>query len=495
MCGLVGMAGNLNSTHSKMFRDMLVFDYVRGVDSTGVAMLGIAPSADVEVEKAIGSPGNLWEWGTSPLFNDRGFSKSAKKLMIGHNRAATIGVVNTENAHPFQYGSVTGAHNGSLRDWYDLEGYAHLDVDSKAIFNTINLKGIDHCWKNFSGAAALVYYDAETKLLNIIRNSERPLFIAHSEKSDAIFWASEPWMIIVAAERHKIKLKTGEKNDKPHVWQPRENWLHTYKPETMSCELQESRELEKKSYPQRSSSSGTNGHGWHNPQTPRPNHFKGGATINNTWAKGYSKAEKEVVGTKFRMTGMVVPFGNGPSTYYIQGETEAGELVHIFPSTESERHMWNTRNEAIKDGELWFKMNSRPRIAYLMKAKQPAFHAYRIGSAGVVRLNGADIPSYKTKLEKLFNKPLEPTTSEAENIYQIEDFSQWFQVYNGRVTKNRWQEIMAATRCKGCCHSCNNPLNIDQHQELNWINHKVVLCPTCGVDSEIVSQLHSMGAK
>ena len=37
------------------------------------------------------------------------------KYMVGHNRAATMGGIDTETAHPFQEGAITLVHNGTLR--------------------------------------------------------------------------------------------------------------------------------------------------------------------------------------------------------------------------------------------------------------------------------------------------------------------------------------------------------------------------------------------
>lgn len=499
MCGIVGMAGNLNSQHSKMFRDMLAMDFVRGVDSTGIAMVPCGANHDITVEKAIGHPGNLWDWGTSGLLNDRGVAKTIKRCMIGHNRAATIGVVNEENAHPFTFGDITGVHNGSLTDWYNLEGYRDLDVDSKAIFNTISLKGIDHTWKNFVGAAALVYWDSKEGTLSIIRNGQRPLMIAESEKGDAIFWASEAWMLTVAASRNNVKLKTGAGSEKPLLWQPKENWLHVYKPTGMTCPLQESRELEKKTIPTPTTTMGGHMHGgvWYRNQgnqnksrliTPRNSSFRPSA-INKNWAKGYAKGDKALVGTKFRIISMVEPFGSGPSTYYIKGETSDGELVHIYPSTTTEKALWDERCLATMDGDLWFKMTARPRLAYMMAARVTTFHAYRIGSASIEALESKEIPKpFLTEIQQMFlPSPIEETTD------NIEDFSEWFKTFSGSASRRRWWEMMKATSTGGDCIACSDPISIEDHREINWLSAKAVLCPICAQQQDTIELLQQMG--
>ena len=89
MCGIVGMAGNLNTLTSKMFRDMLIFDTVRGFDSTGIALVPMQSNV-IEVEKDLGAPSNLWEYTTGKLLGDDGVSKTIKKVMIGRPRQRAI---------------------------------------------------------------------------------------------------------------------------------------------------------------------------------------------------------------------------------------------------------------------------------------------------------------------------------------------------------------------------------------------------------------------
>ena len=40
MCGLVGMAGDILQKHEEMFKEMLIYDSIRGFHSTGVAFIG-----------------------------------------------------------------------------------------------------------------------------------------------------------------------------------------------------------------------------------------------------------------------------------------------------------------------------------------------------------------------------------------------------------------------------------------------------------------------
>lgn len=495
MCGLVGMAGNLNNSHNKMFRDMLVFDYVRGIHSTGVAAIPMAINASTPlVEKELGHPGNLWDWDTSTLFDVKGVPKTLKKCLIGHNRAATVGDITEANAHPFTFGNITGAHNGSLRVWDELEGYADLDVDSKAIFKTIDEKGIDHCWKSFSGAAALTYWNEDKGTLSIIRNSERPLWIAHSENQDAIFWASELWMITVAANRNNVKLLMNSGKTKPVLWQPKEDYLHVYKPTSMTCPLVEGRELEKKPEPTKTTGGSTTG-GWRGSHTShkvsRPE--KKNQNLNNTWAQGFAKAGKEIVGTRFKFVNLVVPMGTVASAnYYILGETLDGDHVRIFPATESERDYWNGVKTLSMDGDVWFKMTARPRLEFLVKANKPEFQAYRISSDHVDECSIGDVSKFNSEIARLFNKNLEPVPVTGE-VIELEDYNVIYKTYAGTATKRRWEELMAETSDKGCCKACNDLISIEDHLDINWISKQTVLCPICAKQEDTVNLIKTMG--
>jgi hypothetical protein len=251
MCGLVGMAGNIGLVEKKIFRDLLVFDTVRGFDSTGVALVKsyVSPvdlnPKPVIVDKELGAPQNIWEDGKSTIFDAKGHFDGYPKAVIGHNRAATVGKVTAENAHPFSIGKITGAHNGSLRNWTELAGADTFDVDSMALFNNINIKGIEHTWKSFTGAAALTYWDEGDKTLNLIRNDERPLYIAYDITGKILYWASEAWMISIATSRNGVKLQKGE-DGYNLITQLEVDTLYTFDAKPTSCDLLTKTKLEKK---------------------------------------------------------------------------------------------------------------------------------------------------------------------------------------------------------------------------------------------------------
>lgn len=200
MCGLVGIAGHLKFQDEASMKKLLLLDVLRGHDSTGLA--AIRASGDVKVAKLASHPLDLLEM---PKFKDA-LNGTASRAFIGHNRAATRGVVNTYNAHPFHCGNIVGAHNGTL----DTESTRALEeavgekftVDSHAIFAAIDKIGVTDTVglmregaTGSDGAWSLTWYDGNDGTLNFLRNKHRPMWYAYTKDFDRMFWASEWHMI------------------------------------------------------------------------------------------------------------------------------------------------------------------------------------------------------------------------------------------------------------------------------------------------------------
>lgn len=211
MCGLVGMMGNFFNHHERMFKHLLIFDTLRGAHSTGVAV--IDRNKDIKLFK---SPVPGWDFVEDPKF-DRLLSYT-DKIWIGHNRFATVGKVNKNNAHPFVVedadGSpvLVGAHNGTLSNRGDaIEKAYDYGTDSEGLFNSIAALGVEEAISRATGAWALSFFSKDDDKLFFLRNDERPLFFCFlknrtTKKEDTVAWASEEWMLRVAAERSEIDI-------------------------------------------------------------------------------------------------------------------------------------------------------------------------------------------------------------------------------------------------------------------------------------------------
>lgn len=190
MCGIVGFVTSYENGFSdaemQVFQTMLFVDTLRGWDSTGV--FGVTRRGDVEIHKAA-------VHGADFICTDefKGFYKSIVQngvCTIGHNRAATKGSVSDENAHPFVVDDrIVLVQNGTLR--MDHKKLAEVDVDSHALAHHLAKEAdIAKALKEINGAYALVWYDVDNSKLHLIRNDERPLYLAELKQGGWVF-ASE----------------------------------------------------------------------------------------------------------------------------------------------------------------------------------------------------------------------------------------------------------------------------------------------------------------
>lgn len=215
MCGIVGFFGKPSDKHTRVFSELLHVDIIRGPHSTGVAVI---TKKKVPIVKGVVTPAVLLstdEWKAA-------MDAPKRYGMIGHNRFATKGAINGENAHPFKVGKITGVHNGTTSDfWFPKD--MRCATDSETLMTAIDKEGPEWMWDKVSGAAALVWWNAETKTLNMLRNGERPLWIAPLPKDEGIFFASEPWMLRGCMYRHELEI------EKDTCIPLTVNTLHTFK--------------------------------------------------------------------------------------------------------------------------------------------------------------------------------------------------------------------------------------------------------------------------
>lgn len=205
MCGLVGVAGNLQFKDEALMKRLFLLDYFRGPDSTGLA--AIQTNGDAVIAKIDSNPLTLFEM---KRFTDA-LNGYKSKAFIGHNRAATRGAVNVYNAHPFHFDHIVGAHNGTLDSasvdrLQDAVG-EKFNVDSQVLFAAIAKLGIKEtislCTEGRdyqTGAWALTWFDQNEGTINFLRNKHRPLWYAWTKDFKRLLWASEWPMISHAVE-------------------------------------------------------------------------------------------------------------------------------------------------------------------------------------------------------------------------------------------------------------------------------------------------------
>jgi len=475
MCGLVGVAGNIFGADLKMFRDMLLMDTVRGWDSTGVLAVPATENKPHKLETCVGTPDNLWKHDDSDIFNVKGMPGGGYKLLMGHNRWATTGEINKSNAHPFTYGNIVGAHNGSLVRWDDLEcGEAEREVDSKAIFNTLNIKGIDHLWGKLNGAATLTWYDTDTGELNFIRNEQRPLKLATNEKGDTLYWASEDWMLYEAADRAGVKFKTLYNSDKEEidpVWSLNPHSLVTFKPLLLSCKMTGVRDVKKKVFPRQNS--GKNGKNTIGFKITKNNTSFKQKHINIGWAKGSEKTDKSPIGREFVFK-RVSRIHNGQDTFeaaILESKTDSKICVQVYPDCSDDLNRWHSRYRS--DSEYYFKIKHRPRTS----GNFGGYTCLKIAERGV------SLTKIVKKKVDLKTPPINQTLGGVPKNA--------FKAFGGRVTESRWWQLNNTMQPKNSCACCQNPLDINDHENIEWLSRTSALCPECSENDVVKNFVNS----
>lgn len=207
MCGHIGFF-TTETTYSldrkKIFQQGLFVDTLRGDDSTGIALL--KHKKPTIYKKALAG----YDFINSRQF-DKVFDKSfvGATIGIGHNRAATKGYLNDDNSHPFHYGNIILAHNGTLTysHWNKPKNYDTFAVDSEFICHSFSDIGVEKTLALLEGSFALVWIDLSDRSLNLVRNSQRELYFAHLEDEETTIYGSEGDMLTWLASRNNVKIK------------------------------------------------------------------------------------------------------------------------------------------------------------------------------------------------------------------------------------------------------------------------------------------------
>lgn len=208
MCGIVGFLtpakNGFSMKETAFLNDMLYMDALRGWDATGI-MYGVADGSVQVFKEASPAPLFLtrkeWEKASNEI-------TSKGRWAVGHNRAATRGEKTDQNAHPFvvdnkiillQNGTYSGSHHHLTKEHYAVDSHACAKVisDSPTVLEALN---------KIDAAYAFVWWNHEEGTLNVIRNSERPLYIGYTTNGGIAF-ASEDGIMIAAANRNDIKFR------------------------------------------------------------------------------------------------------------------------------------------------------------------------------------------------------------------------------------------------------------------------------------------------
>jgi predicted glutamine amidotransferase len=169
MCGLIGYSGKKEQLFDiAKIKFLMYANSTRGMDSTGMYN-------DGKVDKSIYSVDIFLE--NSKLIPN--------KLFLGHTRKRSVGSITRNTAHPFEFGSIIGAHNGTLSNHAELARlvlklkHNEWDTDSQILIQLISKYKDLSFMKDLTGAAAIIWIDTRDGTLNFWRNYERPLWYAY----------------------------------------------------------------------------------------------------------------------------------------------------------------------------------------------------------------------------------------------------------------------------------------------------------------------------
>jgi len=193
MCGIVGYISDNDQLYTEaknhFMKYALTLDTLRGKDSTGIITVKNRFSTKLLKTTMAGDA----------FVHTKEYEKKFKLgwAQIGHNRAATRGKVNVENAHPFRFGTVCMVHNGTLYDdGHSLDTFDPKigSVDSMQIAYALSKMEPEDAHKVFtslSGSYAVVWTDARDESINMARNSQRPLHFTYNKQKSILWYMSD----------------------------------------------------------------------------------------------------------------------------------------------------------------------------------------------------------------------------------------------------------------------------------------------------------------
>lgn len=235
MCGIVGLYNFSSSipSNSKLDDFMeqgLKIHALRGKDSTGMfinTVYGTSLFKKVvnaydffEFSQHREALSDLRGWQSRKRSTTKDSSIIPGNLCLGHTRAATLGKLSMENAHPHSAGDIVLVHNGTVpgKSKQGLSDSSRIAVDLNSI-KTRNPEKVKKYLRELEyGSYTLVWYDYNDHTLNFARNKDRPLWFVHDKEN--CFFGSELEMVLLACRRTGT-LDEKEKNIvqlKPHTY-------------------------------------------------------------------------------------------------------------------------------------------------------------------------------------------------------------------------------------------------------------------------------------
>lgn len=210
MCGLCGVALHPDRRDQyalarKLTTAGLMSIQKRGTHATGLAIIQDDGTSAI-LKKAV--PADVFVR-SEPYRDFWRHQPDGGMIAMGHTRWATHNNAGVDDAaHPFILGKVTGAHNGMIYNWREIEKDFAVDDekwinDSQAPFGLLNaIKAPASALDKLDGYWALTW--AKGKNLFMCRTSEAPLACAYIADKQMLVWNSEMNLLLQILRNHEI---------------------------------------------------------------------------------------------------------------------------------------------------------------------------------------------------------------------------------------------------------------------------------------------------
>ena len=185
MCGIYGFIGKPKKGKEKKLYELMKalgkHTEVRGKDATG--FYAITPEFEyvekncVPATEFYNNAAHAWE-----AINGGAY------VFLGHNRWASIGAIDNDNAHPFLGEKYALIMNGTYNKIFDIMSDAAFDklegeTDSEAILHELDIVGMDAKFLKKLNNYAIVTFDREEHTVFFFRDPNRPMVVYDFRKT------------------------------------------------------------------------------------------------------------------------------------------------------------------------------------------------------------------------------------------------------------------------------------------------------------------------